>query len=98
MVVLTIAAFPGKSVGECIEIVFLALVGVSIGAGNFAILAKLRGTIPAQIIVFAIMVYILALIKAHNIKSVSHLISSVHSHVERSSTRPDTLHSPCLQF
>lgn len=66
--IVAIAAFPGRSVGECVESVFLALIGVAIGAVNFTILAKLRGTIAAQAVVFGVMVYILALIKAYSLK------------------------------
>lgn len=63
-VVVAIAAFPGKSIGECIFGVMIALFGVGLGAANFAILSKLRVSLVAQAIVFVIMVYLLALMKA----------------------------------
>lgn len=63
-VVVVIAGFPGKSIGECVFGTILALMGVGLGAGNFAILSKLRGSLVAQAIVFVIMVYLLALLKA----------------------------------
>ena len=61
MVVVTIALFPGRSTGEVVKAVAYAMLGVAAGAANFAILAKLRGSLPAQAVVFVIMVYILAL-------------------------------------
>lgn len=42
----------------------IALFGVGVGAANFAILSKLRVSLVAQAIVFVIMVYLLALMKA----------------------------------
>lgn len=63
-VVVAIAGFPGKSVGECVFGAVIALLGVAVGAGNFAILSKLRVSLVAQAVVFGIMVYILAIIKA----------------------------------
>lgn len=63
-VVVAIAGFPGKAVGECLVGVAIILLGIAIGAGNFAILAKLRGSLVSQAIVFVIIVYIFALILA----------------------------------
>lgn len=48
--------------------VIIALLGVALGAGNFAILSKLRTSLVAQAIVFAIMVYLLALVKAFDFR------------------------------
>ncbi|KAF8305566.1 hypothetical protein DL93DRAFT_2089397 [Clavulina sp. PMI_390] len=62
-VILSIAGFPGKSTGEHLFGVILALMGVGIGAVNFVILSKLRVSLVSQVIVFAIMVYLLALLK-----------------------------------
>lgn len=59
---------------------FLPLVGVSIGAGNFAILGKLRGTLVAQAVVFIVMVYILGLIKTLRPKYVPLLPPFVKCH------------------
>ncbi len=68
MVIVIIAAFPGKSTGEVCGFIALAMLGVAIGAGNFAILAKLRSSLPAQGVVFVIMVYLLAILKAYHLK------------------------------
>jgi hypothetical protein len=65
-VVIAIAGFPGKSTGECFFGAFVALLGVGLGAGNFAILSLLHRTPIAQAVVFAIMVYVLALMKAYD--------------------------------
>ncbi|CUA67618.1 putative polyketide synthase 3 [Rhizoctonia solani] len=67
-VLIVIAGTPGKSVGACLTATFFALLGVSIGALNFLILAKLGHEPVAQAVVFAVMVYLLALIKAQGLK------------------------------
>ncbi|KAG8728006.1 hypothetical protein FRC11_011969, partial [Ceratobasidium sp. 423] len=56
------------SVGACLTATFFSLLGVSIGALNFLILAKLGHVPVAQAVVFAVMVYLLALIKAQGLK------------------------------
>lgn len=63
-VILSIVTFPGKSTGENVSAVFTALLGVALGAANFAILSKLHSSLVAQAIVFAIMVYGIAILKA----------------------------------
>ncbi|CAE6533569.1 unnamed protein product [Rhizoctonia solani] len=67
-ILIVIAGTPGKSVGACLTSTFFALLGVSIGALNFLILAKLGHEPVAQAVVFAFMVYLLALIKAQGLK------------------------------
>ncbi|KAL5632771.1 hypothetical protein ACGC1H_005649 [Rhizoctonia solani] len=67
-ILIVIAGTPGKSVGACLTATFFALLGVSIGALNFLILAKLGHEPVAQAVVFAFMVYLLALIKAQGLK------------------------------
>ncbi|CAE6534018.1 unnamed protein product [Rhizoctonia solani] len=67
-ILIVIAGTPGKSVGACLTATFFALLGVSIGALNFLILAKLGHEPVAQAVVFAVMVYLLALIKAQGLK------------------------------
>ncbi|CAE6476603.1 unnamed protein product [Rhizoctonia solani] len=67
-ILIVIAGTPGKSVGACLTATFFALLGVSIGALNFFILAKLGHVPVAQAVVFAIMVYLLALVKAQGLK------------------------------
>lgn len=62
-VVVAIAGFPGKSIGECLFGVTTALLGVALGGLNFVILSKLRESLVAQAIVFVIMMYILGLMK-----------------------------------
>jgi hypothetical protein len=57
-----------KSVGACLTATFYALLGVCLGALNFLILAKLHHVPVAQAVVFTIMVYLLALIKAQGLK------------------------------
>ncbi|KAJ1303164.1 hypothetical protein OPQ81_011365 [Rhizoctonia solani] len=67
-ILIVIAGTPGKSVGACLTATFFAILGVCIGALNFLILAKLGHVPVAQAVVFAIMVYFLALIKAQGLK------------------------------
>jgi hypothetical protein len=47
---------------------FFALLGVCLGSLNFFILAKLGHVPVAQAVVFVVMVYLLALIKAQGLK------------------------------
>lgn len=68
MVIVAIAGMPGKPVGECLSGLLFALFGVGIGAANFAILGKIRGSLVAQAIVFIVMVYGIALLKASDPK------------------------------
>ncbi|CAE6445071.1 unnamed protein product [Rhizoctonia solani] len=67
-ILIVISGTPGKSVGACLTATFFALLGVSIGALNFVILAHLGHVPVAQAVVFAVMVYLLALIKAQGLK------------------------------
>ena len=57
MIIVIVAGGPGKTVGACVQGVFLALGGVVLGAGFFAILAKLGNFPVAQAIIFALIVY-----------------------------------------
>lgn len=57
MIIVIVAGGPGKTVGACVQGVFLGLGGVVLGAGFFAILAKLVNFPVAQAIVFAVIVY-----------------------------------------
>lgn len=57
MLIITIAGGPGKPLGACLQGAMLAVAGVLVGAGFFAILAKLVAYPVAQAIVFAFMVY-----------------------------------------
>ena len=57
MIIVIVAGGPGKTVGACFQGVFLGLGGVVLGAGFFAILAKLGNFPVAQAIVFAVIVY-----------------------------------------
>ncbi|CCA70282.1 hypothetical protein PIIN_04221 [Serendipita indica DSM 11827] len=63
MIIVTIAGGPGKTFGACLQGAALALAGVLLGSGFFAILAKLGRYPVAQGVVFAVMVYILSIIK-----------------------------------
>ncbi|KAF8600286.1 hypothetical protein BDV93DRAFT_476704 [Ceratobasidium sp. AG-I] len=67
-ILIVIAGTPGKSVGACLTATFFALLGVCLGALNFLILAKLGHVPVAQAVVFTIMVYLMALIKAQGLK------------------------------
>ena len=57
MIIVIVAGGPGKTVGACVQGVCLALLGVGVGAGFFAILAKLAHFPIAQAVVFAAIVY-----------------------------------------
>ena len=57
MIIVIVAGGPGKTVGACVQGVFLGLGGVVLGAGFFAILAKLGNFPVAQAIIFAVIVY-----------------------------------------
>ncbi|KAG8708233.1 hypothetical protein FRC09_001365, partial [Ceratobasidium sp. 395] len=67
-ILIVIAGTPGKSVGACLTATFFGILGVCIGSLNFLILAKLGHVPVAQAVVFTIMVYLLALIKAQGLK------------------------------
>ncbi|KAF8488906.1 hypothetical protein JB92DRAFT_1405681 [Gautieria morchelliformis] len=64
MMIIVIAASPGKSIGACFQAVVLGLSGVSLGCVGFVILAKLNPWPVAQGVVFAVMIYLMALVKA----------------------------------
>ncbi|EJU01750.1 hypothetical protein DACRYDRAFT_116214 [Dacryopinax primogenitus] len=66
-VIVVIAVAPGKPVGACVQNTVLAMLGVLVGALDFFILAELGHVPVAQGVVFVIMVYLLALIKAQSI-------------------------------
>ena len=68
MPILILVGSPGKSVGACIQTTFLALFGVSLGSLCFVILAKLSHSHIAQGFVFALVVYIFALVRARGTK------------------------------
>ncbi|CCO31114.1 hypothetical protein BN14_05148 [Rhizoctonia solani AG-1 IB] len=68
IILIVIAGTPGKSVGACLTATFFAILGVCIGSLNFVILAHLGHEPVAQAVVFAFMVYLLALIKAQGLK------------------------------
>lgn len=57
MIIVIVAGGPGKTVGACVQGVSLALLGVGVGSGFFAVLAKLAGFPVAQAVVFAAIVY-----------------------------------------
>lgn len=57
MLIVTIAGGPGKPFGACLQGVVLAMAGVLVGGGFFAILAKLVAYPVAQAFVFAFIVY-----------------------------------------
>jgi len=57
MIIVILAGGPGKTVGACVQGVFLGLSGVVLGSGFFAILAKLANFPVAQAVVFAVIVY-----------------------------------------
>ena len=57
MIIVIVAGGPGKTVGACVQGVFLGLGGVVLWTGLFAILAKLGNFPVAQAIVFAVIVY-----------------------------------------
>lgn len=67
-VLITIAGQPGLSVGACWDQAFFAALGVGLGGGAFAILAKLGHSQVAQGFVFAVFVYVAALVKAQSIR------------------------------
>ncbi|KZT61392.1 hypothetical protein CALCODRAFT_447337 [Calocera cornea HHB12733] len=67
-VIVVIAVAPGKTVGACLQNTILGMMGVLIGAFNFFILAKVGHVPVAQGVLFVVMIYILALIKAQSIK------------------------------
>jgi len=60
--------YPGKAVGASIQATGLALLGVCVGSVFFVILAELAPSPVAQGFVFAITVYIFALVKAQGLK------------------------------
>ncbi|KAK4052886.1 hypothetical protein OIO90_004162 [Microbotryomycetes sp. JL221] len=68
MVIVSIAGQPGLSTGACISAGTWGMLGVAVGAGCYAILAKLGHSRVAQGFVFWIMLYILAYIKALSLK------------------------------
>jgi hypothetical protein len=57
MIIVTIAGGPGKPVGACMQGAAMAMGGVLLGCGFFAILALLVNVPVAQGLVFAIIVY-----------------------------------------
>jgi len=57
MIIVVIAGSPGKPIGACLQGVVMAMAGVLLGCGFFAILALLAEVPVAQGIVFAIIVY-----------------------------------------
>lgn len=68
IVLVTIAGQPGRPLGACLDAGFWGALGVLLGAGGFAILAKLGHAHVAQGFVFAIFVYLLAIIKAQGLR------------------------------
>ncbi|KZO91193.1 hypothetical protein CALVIDRAFT_542043 [Calocera viscosa TUFC12733] len=67
-VIMVIALAPGKTVGAVLQNTMLGMMGVLIGAFDFFVLAKVGHVPVAQGVLFAFMIYILALIKAQSIK------------------------------
>jgi hypothetical protein len=57
MIIVIVAGGPGKTVGACVQGVVLALLGVGIGSGLFAVLAQMTHVPVAQAVVFAAIVY-----------------------------------------
>jgi len=57
MIIVTIASGPGKPLGACIQSLALAMGGVLLGCGFFAILALLAAAPVAQGILLALIVY-----------------------------------------
>jgi hypothetical protein len=57
MIIITITGGPGKPLGACIQSVVLAMGGVLLGCGFFAILALLAAAPVAQGVVLALIVY-----------------------------------------
>ncbi|GAA5995099.1 uncharacterized protein JCM10292_004539 [Rhodotorula paludigena] len=67
-VLITIAGQPGLAVGACWDQAIFAALGVGLGGGAFAILAKLGHSRVAQGFLFAVMVYFAALVKAQSLR------------------------------
>ncbi|TNY20614.1 hypothetical protein DMC30DRAFT_416809 [Rhodotorula diobovata] len=67
-ILITIAGQPGLAVGACWDQALLAAIGVGLGGGAFAILAKLGGSQVAQGFVFFVLVYLAALVKAQSLR------------------------------
>lgn len=65
-VIVTIAGFPGHSVGKCVAGTLLALIGVALGAFFFWVLAIIHSEI-GQALVFFVIVYAMAYIKCFGI-------------------------------
>jgi hypothetical protein len=57
MIIITITGGPGKPLGACVQAVALAMGGVLLGCGFFAILALLAAAPVAQGVVLALIVY-----------------------------------------
>ena len=57
MIIVIVAVGLGKTVGACVQGVFLGLGDVVLGAGFFAILTKLGNFPVSEAIVFAVIVY-----------------------------------------
>ncbi|KAG8806770.1 hypothetical protein FRC18_005912, partial [Serendipita sp. 400] len=68
MIIVTIAGGPGKTVGACIQGAAMAMGGVLFGSAFFAILAKLAAYPVAQAVVFALMVYIMSILKTFGLR------------------------------
>ncbi|GAA5834027.1 hypothetical protein JCM9279_004193 [Rhodotorula babjevae] len=67
-ILICIAGQPGLAVGACWDQALFAAIGVGLGGGAFAILAKLGGSRVAQGFVLAIFVYLAALVKAQSLR------------------------------
>ncbi|KPV78386.1 uncharacterized protein RHOBADRAFT_49163 [Rhodotorula graminis WP1] len=68
VILICIAGQPGLAVGACWYQALFAAIGVGLGGGAFAILAKLGGSRVAQGFVLAIFVYLAALVKAQSLR------------------------------
>ncbi|KIJ47171.1 hypothetical protein M422DRAFT_28858 [Sphaerobolus stellatus SS14] len=64
MMIVVIAGKPGESVGACIQGIALSLVGALSGCVGFVILANLVRWPVAQGVAFAVIVYVMALVKS----------------------------------
>jgi hypothetical protein len=87
LIIITIAGGPGKTVGSCVQGAALAMAGVLVGAGCFAILAKLGHVPVAQGFVFALYVYGKHITQASD-DSYDRLTMLPISHVHNQNARP----------
>ncbi|KIM23580.1 hypothetical protein M408DRAFT_253625 [Serendipita vermifera MAFF 305830] len=68
MIIVTIAGGPGKTIGACLQGAIMAMGGVLLGCGFFAILALLASVPVAQAVIFAIIVYFMSILKTLGLK------------------------------